>query len=46
VPAKLLAGKLASGFEWLLLAGLSALCYVASEGVWRFSLRHYTSASS
>ena len=46
VQAKLLAGKLESGFELGLLIVMSAFCYAASEGVWRYSLRHYTSASS
>jgi ABC-2 type transport system permease protein len=46
VPAKLLAAKLGSPVEMLLLLGLSVGCFVASEGVWRLSLRHYTSASS
>jgi ABC-2 type transport system permease protein len=46
VPAKLLAEKLNSPYEMLLLAVMSALCFLFSEGIWRFSLRHYTSASS
>ena len=46
VPAKLLLSKLNSPFEMLLLLGLSFVCFVASESLWRFSLRHYTSASS
>jgi ABC-2 type transport system permease protein len=46
VPAKLLAHKLGSPAEMLLLLGLSLACFGASEGVWRVSLRHYTSASS
>jgi ABC-2 type transport system permease protein len=46
VPAKLLLSKLGSPFEMLLLVGLSFFCFLASESLWRFSLRHYTSASS
>jgi ABC-2 type transport system permease protein len=46
VPTKLLAKKLASPFEMLLLLGLSVACFLASEAVWLFSVRHYTSASS
>ena len=46
VPVRLLAGKLHS--PWSLL-GLLAMCVgvqVLAEVAWRFSLRHYTSASS
>jgi ABC-type uncharacterized transport system permease subunit len=46
VPAKLLAQRLASPWEWLALLGMAAACFVASELFWRFSLRHYTSASA
>jgi ABC-2 type transport system permease protein len=46
VPVKLLVDKLGSPWEMLLLVGIGALCFVISEKVWRFSLRHYTSASS
>ena len=46
VPAKLLAAKLESPFEMLTLFGLSLACFAVSELVWRFALRHYTSASS
>ncbi len=46
VPVKLLAQKLGSPLEMLLLFGMSLVCFSVSEGVWRFSLRHYTSASS
>ena len=46
VPAKLLIEKLNSPLEMLLLAGMSGLFLAVSEWVWRFSLRHYTSASS
>src|SRR6185503_11045166 len=45
VPVKLLVQKLSSPLEMLLLFGLSLVCFSVSEGVWRFSLRRYTSAS-
>jgi ABC-2 type transport system permease protein len=46
VPSKLLVAKLSSPLEmfWLLL--MCAACWVVSEFGWRFSVRHYTSASS
>lgn len=46
VPAKLLANKLASPLDMLILLGMSLACFFVSELGWRFSLRHYTSASS
>lgn len=46
VPAKILARKLEAPREVLLLLGLSVMCFVVSEAIWRWSLRHYTSASS
>jgi ABC-2 type transport system permease protein len=46
VPAKLLADKLDSPWEMLLVLGIGTICWVASEVAWRFSVRHYTSASS
>jgi ABC-2 type transport system permease protein len=46
VPAKLLAHKLASTWEMLLLLVLSLICFAVSQAVWRGALRHYTSASS
>jgi ABC-2 type transport system permease protein len=46
VPAKLLAAKLNSPVEIFVLGGLSLLCFLISEATWRFSVRHYTSASS
>ena len=46
VPVKLLSDRLRSPWEMLVLVGMSAVCFVLSELVWRFSLRHYTSASS
>lgn len=46
VPAKVLLNKLTSPFDILLLLLLATACLVFSETVWRFSLKHYTSASS
>ena len=46
VPVKLLTSRLQSPFEAGLLVGLCGACFVISEAAWRFSLRHYTSASS
>ncbi len=46
VPAKLLARKIASPFEMLLLLSMAVICLAISEAGWRLSVRHYTSASS
>ena len=46
VPVKLLINKLGSPGDMLLLLGMTLVCGVMSEVGWRFSLRHYTSASS
>jgi ABC-2 type transport system permease protein len=46
VPVKLLADKLDSPWEMLLLAAMTLCCFLLSELVWRKSVRHYTSASS
>ncbi|MBI3882070.1 MAG: ABC-2 family transporter protein [Verrucomicrobia bacterium] len=46
VPVKLLVGKIGSPLEMLLLLGMTVACFAISEAMWRFSLRHYTSASS
>lgn len=46
VPTKLLADKLASPGEMLLLVALAAGIFALSTWVWRCSVRHYTSASS
>jgi len=46
VPAKLLVDKLRSPQDLLLVLGMSVVCYALSELGWRFSVRHYTSASS
>jgi ABC-2 type transport system permease protein len=46
VPAKLIAQKLQSPWEMLLLVAMAAICFTVSEMGWRFAMRHYTSASS
>lgn len=46
VPAKLLVRKLNDPVEMALLCGLALVLFGISEGIWRKSLRHYTSASS
>lgn len=46
VPTKLVTEKLESPVEMLLLVGVSVVLFVISEVVWRWSVRHYTSASS
>ena len=48
VPARVLADKfdLSSPGPALLLLGMGIVCAMASEWVWRLSMRHYTSASS
>lgn len=46
VPVKLLAAKLDSPWEMLLMLAMAAVCGVFSEWVWRASVRNYTSASS
>jgi ABC-2 type transport system permease protein len=46
VPAKLIVQKIRSPVEMLLLLGMSTVLFVLSEMVWRWSIRHYTSASS
>jgi ABC-2 type transport system permease protein len=46
VPAKLLLHQLQSPGPILLLAGMACGCFALSELFWRFSLRHYTSASA
>ena len=46
VPVRVLTGRLESTASlWALLA-MAVACAVASEAVWRFSVRRYTSASS
>jgi ABC-2 type transport system permease protein len=46
VPVKLLVHKLSSPLEMLVLLGMAIVCLALSEGVWRFSVKQYTSASS
>lgn len=46
VPVKLLADKLASPWEMLLLVVMAAACFLFSSWFWRRSVRNYTSASS
>ena len=46
VPVKVLAHKLGSPWELAALGGMSLVCFAVSEALWRWSLRHYTSASS
>jgi ABC-2 type transport system permease protein len=46
VPVRLLADKVNNPFAWLALLGIGAAWAWISEWFWRFSVRHYTSASS
>ena len=46
VPVKLLVDKLRSPLELGLPVVMALICFAVSRGLWRFSLRHYTSASS
>lgn len=46
VPVRVLTDTLNSQGWLLLLLGMAVVCVVASEWVWRISLRRYTSASS
>ena len=46
VPVKVLISKLNAPGQMLLLLGMSVVCFLGSELGWRFSVRHYTSASS
>ncbi|MEO6184256.1 MAG: ABC-2 family transporter protein [Verrucomicrobiota bacterium] len=46
VPAKLIAQKLQSPWEMVLLIATALFCFTLSELGWRFAMRHYTSASS
>jgi ABC-2 type transport system permease protein len=45
VPVRLLTERLTSASGWLVV-GMAVLCAVASEWIWRLSVRRYTSASS
>ena len=46
VPVRVLAGKLQSGLDLLLLVVMSGVCFLISEWGWRKSIGRYTSASS
>jgi ABC-2 type transport system permease protein len=46
VPTRVLADKIVDPLAWLTLAGVGLIWGVLSEWFWRFSVRHYTSASS
>jgi ABC-2 type transport system permease protein len=46
VPVRVLADTLTSPLWWVLLLGLGVVWMAISEWFWRFSLTHYTSASS
>jgi ABC-2 type transport system permease protein len=46
VPVRVLTDRLESPLHILLLVGLAIGCLTLSELGWRFSVRHYTSASS
>jgi len=46
VPAKLLVAKLRSPLEMVLLLMMMVVCFLMSHVGWRFSLKHYTSASA
>jgi ABC-2 type transport system permease protein len=46
VPAKLLIQKLGAPGDMLRLLAMSVVLFFLSEVIWRYSIRHYTSASS
>lgn len=46
VPARVLADKLRSPTDIFLLLGMVVVAFFLSEAGWRFSMKHYTSASS
>jgi ABC-2 type transport system permease protein len=46
VPVKVLLQRLGSPWEMALLVAMSGVCLLISEVAWRYSVRHYTSASS
>ena len=46
VPVRLLANKLASPHQMILLVAMSVVCFLISEWGWRVSIKRYTSASS
>jgi ABC-2 type transport system permease protein len=46
VPARVIVQKMHAPSQLVLLVGMMFACAVASEIMWRISVRHYTSASS
>lgn len=46
VPVRVLANKITSPPQMFMLMGMSVVCFVISEWVWRISIKRYTSASS
>jgi ABC-2 type transport system permease protein len=46
VPVRVLLNRLTSPGQMFLLLGAGCICFVLSELFWRFSIRHYTSASA
>jgi len=46
VPVKVLANKLDSTAEIVLMLVMSVICFLFSKLIWSIALRHYTSASS
>jgi ABC-2 type transport system permease protein len=46
VPVRVLTDRMESPIQILILIGLAIVCLVLSELCWRYSVRHYTSASS
>lgn len=46
VPAKVLAQKIHQPAQVFLLLAMVVICFLLSEAGWRYSVKHYTSASS
>jgi ABC-2 type transport system permease protein len=46
VPVRVLLSRLTSPAQMSLLLGAGGVCFLLSELFWRFSIRHYTSASA
>lgn len=46
VPAKLLLSRISTPGPMLLLLGMGGFCFLVSELMWRYCVRHYTSASA
>ncbi len=46
VPTKFFTDKLQSPMEIIWLIVMAGVCLLASEAMWRFAMKHYTSASS